>query len=251
MQRTLILIFTCLISACSLNHLPLFSVSPPTFNKNPLLTTNSQHYLNWDRALTASVLLTKDYPFSRHMDAYIALYHPDILQLYQDDAALLALKKIKLRRSWISNNAQQRNQALLLQTNVSLGAYDNQRQAFPIQSLKLGNEQQTYQYQFTKKLSINSSFPESFYLYISNMNQLKQLKLAPDLARLLTINNIQQGHMNSLPVDIEVRINQIAGTQGQGLGAIMTRVIFYSDENREVPLRIDSFSVTDIANVSQ
>lgn len=179
MQRTLILIFSCLISACSLNPLTLFSVSSPAFNKNPLLTTNPQHYLNWDRALTASVLLTKDYPFSRHMDAYTALYHPDILKLYQDDAALLALKKIKLRRSWISNNEQQRNQALLLQTNVSLGAYDNQRQAFPIQILKLVNEQQTYQYQFTKKSHINSSFPESFYLYISNITQLKQLKLAP------------------------------------------------------------------------
>ena len=57
--------------------------------------------------------------------------------------------------------------------------------------------------------------------------------------------------MNSLPVDIEVHINQIAGAQGQGLGAIMTRVIFYSDENREVPLRIDSFSVANIANFSQ
>jgi len=184
------------------------------------------------------------------MEAYTALYHPEIVKLYQDDAALLALKKIKLRRNWKSQNEQQRHQVLLLQTRVNLGAYDNQRQAFPIQTLTLLNEQQNYQYQFSKKLPINSSFPESFYLYISNIKQLKQLKLAPALARLLTINNIQQGHINSLPIDIEVRINHVAGTQGQGLGAIMTRVIFYSDENREVPLRIDSFSVTDIADLS-
>jgi len=179
----------------------------------------------------------------------MALYYPEVLNLYQDDAALLALQKIKLRRSWKSKNEQQGKQTLLLQTKVNLGAYDSQRQAFPIQTLKLANDQQTYQYQFSKNLPINSSFPENFYLYISNISQLKQLKLAPDLARLLTISNIQQGHINSLPVDIEVRINQVAGTQGQGLGAIMTRVIFYSDEDREVPLRIDSFSVVEISSL--
>lgn len=134
---------------------------------------------------------------------------------------------------------------------MSLGVYDNQRQAFPIQALTLANKQQTYQYKFTKTLPDISTFPKDFYLYISNISQLKELQLAPELARLLTNNNIQQGHMNSLPVDIEIRINQIAGAQGQGLGAIMTRVIFYSNENREVPLRIDSFPVADIASANQ
>lgn len=250
MRRILILLLPLLISACGLNDHRSFSAPSPSFNQNPLLTSNTQYQLNWDRALTASILLNKDYPFSRHMDAYTALYHPEIMALYQDDAALLALKKIKLRRNWKNQNEQQRNQVLLLQTEVYLGAYDRQRQAFPIQALKLVHEQQTYQYKLTKDLPVESSFPEAFYIYISNINQLNQLKLAPDLARLLTINNIQQGHMNSLPVDIEVSINHVAGTQGQGLGAIMTRVIFYSDEDREVPLRIDSFSVADIVSVN-
>jgi len=244
MQQSLILILSLLLSACSLNQKRL--TSSPVFNKNPLLTTTRKaHYLNWDRALTASILLNKDYSFNQHIDAYTALYHPDIVNFYNNDDALLALKKIKLRRHWKMNNEQQRGQLLRLQTEVNLGAYDRQLQAFPIKAIKLRNEQQNYQYKLTKKLPKESSFPPYFYIYISNITQLKQLKLEPVLARLVTSNNIQRGHINSLPIDIEININQVAGQQGEGLGAIMTRVIFYSDIGREVPLRIDLFSVVD------
>jgi len=240
MQLSLILILPLILSACSFNQ-KRFTASP-IFHKNPLLTTTSKkHYLDWDRALTASILLNKNYPFSQHIDAYTALYHPDIVDFYNNDDALLSLKKTKLRRHWRMTNEKQREQVLLLQTEVNLGVYDRQQQAFPIKAPKLLNEQQNYQYKLTKKLPKESSFPQAFYIYISNITQLKQLKLEPELARLLISNNIQQGHINSLPIDIEININQVAGQQGQGLGAIMTRVIFYSDENREVPLRIDSF----------
>ncbi|CAM3118693.1 DUF4852 domain-containing protein [Moritella viscosa] len=244
MQQSLILILSLLLSACSLNQKRL--TSSPVFNKNPLLTTTGKaHYLNWDRALTASILLNKDYSFNQHIDAYTALYHPDIVNFYNNDDALLALKKIKLRRHWKMSNEQQRGQLLRLQTEVNLGAYDRQLQAFPIKAIKLRNEQQNYQYKLTKTLPKESSFPPYFYIYISNITQLKQLKLEPVLARLVTSNNIQRGHINSLPIDIEININQVAGQQGEGLGAIMTRVIFYSDIGREVPLRIDLFSVVD------
>ncbi|QUM78395.1 DUF4852 domain-containing protein [Moritella sp. 24] len=249
MKLPLILILSILISACSLNQRNLFSESSTSndFNKNTLLTTKKQQpYLNWDRALTASILLNKDYPFSLHMNAYAALYHPDIFTLYKNDDALFALQKIKLRRRWKSDNEQQRNQTLLLRSEINLGAYNSQQQAFPIQNFTLDDREPTYHYKLTRSLSKESTFPASFYLYISNIKQLKQLKLEPELARLLTNNNIQKGHINRLPIDIELNINQVAGENGQGLGAVMTRVIFYSDENREVPLRIDSFSVVDI-----
>ncbi|KXO06823.1 hypothetical protein AKG98_2831 [Moritella sp. JT01] len=244
MLQSLILILSLLLSACSLNQKRL--TASPGFNKHPLLTTTAKaHYLDWDRALTASILLNKDYSFNQHIDAYTVLYHPDIVTFYNGDDALLALKKIKLRRHWKMNNEQQREQVLRLKTEVKLGVYDRQQQAFPIKATKLLNEQQSYQYKFTKKLPKESSFPPAFYIYISNITQLKQLKLEPELARLVTSNNIQQGHINRLPIDIEININQVAGQQGEGLGAIMTRVIFYSDVDREVPLRIDSFSVVD------
>lgn len=248
MQLSLIFILSFLISACSLKNQDLFTLSSTSssFNKNPLLTTkNTKAYLNWERALTASILLNQAYPFSQHMDAYTALYHPEVLELYQYDDVLFALKKIKLRRRWHRDNEQQRNQPLLLKTDVNLGAYDSQQQAFPIQASKLVKAQQTYQYKFSNKLPAESSFPQTFYLYISNIKQLKQLKLEPELARLLTNNNIQQGRISSLPIDIELDVNQVAGDNGQGLGALMKKVIFYADENRKVPLRIDSFSVVD------
>lgn len=248
MQFSLILILSCLLSACSIKQQAIFNASPsPTgFHQNTLLTNQKkQNYLTWDSALTASILLNKNYPFEQHMEAYAALYHPDIFEQYKDDEALFALKKIKLRRQWKRDNEQQRHKKLLLRSEITLGAYNNQQQAFPIQDFKFSDEQQNYHYKLTKNAAETTTFPASFYLFIHNMAQLKQLKLEPELARLLTSNNIRKGHINRLPIDIEVVINQVAGEQGQGLGAVMTRVIFYTDKDREVPLRIDSFSVVN------
>jgi len=111
---------------------------------------------------------------------------------------------------------QQREQIQLLQTEINLGAYDRQQRAFPIKASKLPNKQQNYQYKVTKNLPKESNLPQALYIYISNINQLKQLKLEPELARLLMRNNTQQGHIDSLPLIskltlIKLQVSKVKG----------------------------------------
>lgn len=241
MRILLISAISLLICACNSSHTTTIK-SPVTFNTNILLTDSPLPELNWDSALSASIQLRPQFSFSDHINAYIALYYPQVWRLYKNEPIQLFQKQKKLQANWMNRTHQQAS-TLILQTNVVLAPYDSLQQQFPVHPINMQDEYMTYHYKFTRQLAKESPFPDTFYLYVHNLSQLNKLTLEPELANLLLGTRPVTGQQHRLPVDIELDVDQVAGDNGQGLGAMMKRVTFYADENREVPLRIDSFSV--------
>lgn len=250
MRITIAIALALLISSCS-----LFTSGPSNnkpsvkFSKNSLLdNTSPQNTLTWDRALTASILLTPDYAFDQHINSYIDVYHHDVWNLYKNSPLLLVQKQKKIGLNWIASYAQQDANNLILETSVILGDYDVEQQAFPVQLPSFTNtQQQPYQYKISRALTSSNTFPTTFYVHINNLSQLKKLALAPDLAGLLLASKTQIDGVTErkLPISILLNINKVAGNNGQWLAGDMTAVTFYPDASKEVPLRIDVFSAAD------
>jgi hypothetical protein len=251
MRITITIILALLISSCSqLTSGTSNNPSSVKFSKNSLLdNTGPQNTLTWDKALTASILLTPDYAFDQHINAYIDVYHHDVWRLYKNSPLLLVQKQKKIGLNWIASYAQQDTNNLILETSVILGDYNAEQQAFPVQVPSFSFAQQPYNYKVTRSLSSDSTFPTMFYVHINNLSELKQLALAPDLAALLLASKTQaDGIINrKLPISILLNINQVAGNNGQWLTGDMTAVTFYPDASKEVPLRIDVFSAAGAA----
>lgn len=252
MRITITIVLAVLISSCS-QFTSGASNNPPAakFSKNSLLdNTGQQNILTWDKALTASILLTPNYAFDQHINAYIDVYHHDVWSLYKNSPQLLLQKQKKIGLNWIASYAQQDTDKLIVETFVILGDYDTKQQAFPVQVPSFSNaQQQPYQYRVSRSLTSHNTFPATFYIHINNLFQLKQLALAPDLAELLLASKAQTGGFieRKIPVSILLNINQVAGNNGQWLAGDMTAVTFYPDASKEVPLRIDLFSAADAA----
>jgi hypothetical protein len=251
MRITITIVLTLLISSCSqLTSGTSNNPSSVKFSKNSLLdNTGPQNILTWDKALTASILLTPGYAFDQHINAYIDLYHHDVWHLYKNSPLRLVQKQKKIGLNWIASYAQQDTNNLILETSVILGDYNVEQQAFPVKVPSFSYTQQPYHYQVTRSLTSDRSFPTTFYVNINNLSELKQLALAPDLAALLLASKTQaDGLINrQLPISILLNVNQVAGNNGQWLAGDMTAVTFYPDASKEVPLRIDVFSAAGAA----
>ncbi|MFT5879671.1 MAG: hypothetical protein ACI86X_000785 [Moritella sp.] len=251
MRIAITIVLALLISSCS-QFTSGASNNPSSikFSKNYLLdNTGPQNTLTWDKALTASILLTPNYTFDQHINAYIRVYHHDVWRLYKNSPLLLVQKQKKIGLNWIASYAQQDSNNLILETSVILGDYNVDQQAFPVQVPSFSYAQQPYHYKVTRSLTSDSSFPTTFYFHINNLSRLKQLALAPDLAALLLVSKTQaDGLINrQLPISILLNINQVQGSNGQRLAGNMTAVTFYPDASKEVPLRIDIFSAAGAA----
>lgn len=182
---------------------------------------------SWDNLLLAWMKLDDDFEYGNaHVDSYMRLYRPNVWNSARNDEFELARRReetAKLMREKVA--AFSTDTVFVIRTTMNLGAYDFERECFPIVDSR-GNKFNERNYWHESRYA--PDLPGQFHLYMSNPDLIPQLEMKrSDAEQFLKRRKDKYGNLNrEVQVNLRVKILETKDQKWEFLGEIQSMVAY-------------------------
>lgn len=194
----------------------------PSESKEP-----EPHKFNWENLLIAMVKLYGDFDIRRHRDDYLQVFRPDAWKQYRNDEFQLEKRRAEAAEAFrerVTNFDLNRDFVVL--ASLTIGKYDFDRSAFPI-------EEATKTHYWYERRYPNGKFPDRIAVYFKNPELIRYISLSPDEAeQFLATRKNSRGDVNrKIYANVHIRIRSIKEWNDELLSEIRWAQ-FFSDDKR-------------------